>query len=454
MKVIVQADVLIATLLGEQQINAEQQYRKNTFCLLTEVDGNSVAYNVLSGEMVELTLEETAFLQKEDSAYTEALSELIKKWFLVPVEHDDMKLSDEIKEFAKLFNKQDGISSYTIFTTTDCNARCFYCFELGQKRIPMSAQVAKDTVSFIIKNAPAKKKVDLRWFGGEPLYNAEAIDIITQGLEEAGITFASSMTSNGYLFDDSTVQKAVEKWKLSTVQITLDGMEETYNRIKAYIYINDKSAFAVVTDNIERLLKKGVYVMVRLNLSEQNKEELYELIDWLRSRFDGQKRFSIYVHQLFDHEADQQNVPERIKLAEEVIKMEEYILQNSVLSEKALHKGMQKNHCMADNPGAIAIMPDGILGKCEHFSEEDYVGTIYEGITRPEKIAEFSARENNMVMCAGCLAYPVCIRLKKCPDVSHGYCDIKTRITTEAKLAHKVKYIYRQITNKQKEGSA
>ena len=95
--------------------------------------------------------------------------------------------------------KSNEITGYTIFPTTDCNARCFYCFELGRSRIKMSIETAQKVVQYI-KAHCGGKKVNISWFGGEPLFHQEAIDTICDGLRAEGVEFASTMVSNGYLF--------------------------------------------------------------------------------------------------------------------------------------------------------------------------------------------------------------------------------------------------------------
>ncbi|MEI3172875.1 MAG: radical SAM protein [Lachnospiraceae bacterium] len=129
----------------------------------------------------------------------------------------------------------EHITSYTIFTTTDCNARCFYCYEMGRSRIPMSDETAHKAAAYIAAHCGGEK-VHLHWFGGEPLFNKQVIDIICTDLAEKGIVYESMIISNGYLFDGATVEQAVSHWKLKNVQITLDGTEEIYNRSKAFIY--------------------------------------------------------------------------------------------------------------------------------------------------------------------------------------------------------------------------
>ena len=134
--------------------------------------------------------------------------------------------SDHVRFILRTMQKEpEHITTYTIFTTTDCNARCFYCYEMGRSRIPMSDETAYKAATYIAAHCGGEK-VHLHWFGGEPLFNKQVIDIICTDLTEKGIIYDSMMISNGYLFDKDTVEQAVSHWKLKSVQITLDGTEE------------------------------------------------------------------------------------------------------------------------------------------------------------------------------------------------------------------------------------
>ncbi len=164
------------------------------------------------------------------------------------------------------------ITDYTIFTTTDCNARCFYCFEKNAARIPMSPGSAEKTAGFIAGHCGGNE-VSISWFGGEPLYNMEAIDIICRGLRERGIPFNSKIVSNGYLFDREIIGRAKVDWELRSVQITLDGTEDVYNKAKAYIY-KGVNAFRRVIGNIHLLLDAGIAVDIRLNIDTYNADNL------------------------------------------------------------------------------------------------------------------------------------------------------------------------------------
>jgi hypothetical protein len=114
------------------------------------------------------------------------------------------------------------------------------------------------------------------------------------------------MTSNGYLFDAETVQRAKELWQLKNVQITLDGREKTYNLVKRYIYDN-VNAFERVLKNIELLTAAGIHVAIRLNVDKHNIEEMLLLLPLLHERFGDNKYLSVYSHELFGERSPEDN---------------------------------------------------------------------------------------------------------------------------------------------------
>ena len=75
-----------------------------------------------------------ALLSPEEAQKTEKnpafVPELVAKWFAVPMDHDDRQLAKEVRAVGKMQeNPVRSIKGFTILTTTDCNARCFYCYE-------------------------------------------------------------------------------------------------------------------------------------------------------------------------------------------------------------------------------------------------------------------------------------------------------------------------------------
>ncbi len=411
MKQILGANEAILGILGQPKA-ARGAVRMLHYCLPVEVPEGVLLFNLLTRELLLLSQEE--FAGAMDNPV------LRQKWFVAPEETTDKKLVDLVRWIQKSMKKPGkNINNYTILTTTDCNARCFYCYEMGRTRTPMSDETALKTAAFIKENAGGRP-VRIGWFGGEPLYNHRAMDLICGSLRENGVEFRSTMISNGYLFDDEMVVRAAD-WNLKRVQITLDGTEEVYNRCKAFIY-REGSPYQVVIGNIDRLLRNRIAVTVRMNLDFHNAEDLMDLVEELAHRFGGRPGLRVYPHLIFD-----ENTPWDSRYSLE--KWTELYRIKSQLEEKIQSLGLKarsggrllrrlpENHCMADADNAIVITPDGHLGVCEHYSETELIGHLDSPARDRAVIDSFRQRCEEIPECAACFYYPECLRLKKCPDI-------------------------------------
>ncbi len=271
-----------------------------------------------------------------------------------------------------------GLNTFTILPTTECNARCYYCYEADCKKQKKNKKTAHDVADFIKKNIKSNKAY-LRLFGGEPLVAQDKIDIICKDLLESNIEISSDIISNGYLFDDNTVNKAKELWNLQFAQITLDGTEKTYNDVKNYVDKSEPSPFFRVIDNIEKLLQKGIRVHIRINITEDNVEDVTRLIEFLSERFEayknvnaeqGHRLLTVYVHtifqEIFDNEGTFNNEENLKNIYEREFKLESLIKSNNLGVKLALPRFIRANHCMADNACNAVILPDGGLTICEH----------------------------------------------------------------------------------------
>lgn len=411
---------VLSKLLKDQRLQEGASYRLMHFVVQQSVEEGLLLYNVLTRAVVLLSPEEGQMLEGNPSS----IPELISKWFVVPLDHDDRKLAKEVRAVGKMLEKKHkGISDYTILTTTDCNAHCFYCYEKGRKRISMKEETAEKVAAFIIRNAQ-DGKVSLRWFGGEPLYNKSPISVICQRIKAAGIDYNSAMVSNGYLFDDATIAEAMGLWNLEKVQVTLDGSEEVYNRSKAFIYA-EGSAYRRVLGNIHHLLDSGIQVSVRLNIGRHNADNLLELADILTAEFGGQKLFGVYSHTLFGASSKELEVSptdgQRLELFEARMRLQEKLKGGKIAIKGKLPRALKLHRCMADNDASIVILPDGHLGKCEHYSDDHWIGHL-TSLKRNEKVlADFKRLREEIDACADCPLYPDCFRLALCEVAVHCY---------------------------------
>lgn len=406
-------------LLKKQKVKAGEQYRPMYYVVEQPVDEGLLLYHTMTKALLLLTPEE-AEVYKTNPA---DLQELIGLWFLVPLSHDDRLLSRQIRDVAKMLEKKSAaITSYTIMTTTDCNARCFYCYEKGRARMPMSKETAERTADYIINHCQ-DKKVTLRWFGGEPLYNKPVITLICKKLKDFGIDYHSTMVSNGYLFDDDTIKEAKEEWLLQKVQITLDGTEKTYNRSKAYIY-KGVNAYQRVISNIHRLQDTDIQVSIRLNIDMHNAVNLSELADELHKEFSNPEGISVYLHALFEEVQGSKaihNDDKRKFVFDQIYNIETQLKDYGFTRSIRLNRQVKINRCMADNAHSILIVPNGHIGKCEHYSDDHFVSHINHDKWDNNMLSCFRETQPEIEACATCFNYPNCIRLKLCKDNPNCY---------------------------------
>ena len=420
MKVIQETAKIFNTVIGEQKITNDAKYRLLVFCIHLKYDNDvNLIFNNLTKEMVVLTDYEYAFLTNENISISESfIQELIKKWFLVPIDHDDYKLSQQVVSLARQFTDKSYINSFTVTTTTACNARCFYCFEAGAKVSTMSADTALDVAKYIIENSKGNY-FNITWFGGEPLCNKNAMNIISKYLKENNADFSSYMITNGYLFNKETIAQEKELWNLKQLQITLDGMPDTYRKVKNYVN-GDKDPFTRVINNIEDLLKCGIKVIARINMDRHNEEELYKLVDLLHNRFSKYEKFSLYAHLLFEESGFtplKRSDDQRLDIADKFAKLSEYIYSLKLYGKiRFVSNDVKKSFCMADNCQAIMISPEGKIGKCEHFVDSKFIGSIYE-----PKVQEIWDDYFYEKKCEICPCQPSCLQLKSCPENSVCY---------------------------------
>lgn len=409
MKIIRKTHELFLQVVNNMNVNnISTKYRCCNYVLSLETKEGLLLWNTLTMCLVYLDdINERQWL--EGNICINEYNELIKLWFYVAKDLDEEEIYKNIiteNRKIKILN-----TKYTILTTLHCNARCPYCYERHGKFIKrtMSEKISKDVVNFILKNNTAKD-IRLDWLGGEPLLNHRSIDIICEELKKQKICFTSNLTTNGFEITPQIIDKAKNLWNLKSIQITLDGTEKNYNKIKNYI-VSSKNPYQVVLSNIEQILNTEIRLSIRLNLSSENVDDLIELIDQLIQRFPNTNKYLIYVCLLEEetHIADKNEMEKNI---ENWTKISEK-LWNLGFQQKLLEEDWPVNKCIADNDNCHVISPIGNLYRCEEIESEDIVGNIYDGIIN-NKIVEKWKQTNKSDICHTCPINPVCYNLLHC----------------------------------------
>lgn len=437
----------VIDIVGAQLIQQSCALRKSSFYYEVKEKDGYVLHNTLTKEIL--------FVDEEEYHDDSIKNVLAEKWFYVPSEFDEMNFVDDIRNVIKYTLCQpSGFVSYIILPTTDCNARCFYCFEANSKKITMTDQMVGKVIDYIDRTRSKDSKLSLQWFGGEPLMNKNAINTICLSLTERKIEFGSSMISNGYLFDEKTIDDAKKKWNLSNVQITLDGTEKTYNRVKSYIY-KDVNAYKRVLDNIDNLLASEIRVSVRLNIDAYNMKDIRCLVNELALRFKGRKGFTIYSHTLFENIGKCGGFIRTDERRKEICDFQKS-LENEIVSlglaqnkHHVIERKFKDHFCMADSSGSIVILPDGHLTKCESCLDGDYVGHIDDGCLNETMLAKYSRHCEKLEECRTCILYPECIKLEVCHEA--GTCHKEFRDKRISDLKDAIIYEYNAFCEHEKE---
>lgn len=442
MKTVVEPRKDITDLWGKQRIREQDVYRLMRYVLRVDHDGKVLLHNVVTRQFVLLTDEEAEWLLKLPAKPVEPIKELIENHFLVPEGFNEYRSVNQLRKIYQTRSTGEAINHFVILPTTFCNAHCFYCYESDYPRVHMTKETASKVVEFIAKSRK-NESVSINWFGGEPLVGMARIDQISQELTDRGIPFESSMISNGYLFDESVIEKAVKLWKLNHVQITLDGTEDIYNQTKAYVSVKD-NPFLRVLRNIDLLSNNHVYVAIRLNMDYYNKDDIRELIEQLGERYSGNDYIRVYVNVLFNnqgYEPVHHSEEERIDLLNIVDDYTGRLIELKLGGNRRSVPSLVFSQCMADNPHTVEIQPNGSFCRCEHESVLDSYGNLDEGILDPQKPVAWKESFERTDYCHDCVMYPSCYLLLHCMNADEP-CVENLRVRAQRQYVEKLRSVY------------
>ena len=417
-------------ILVDKFWNTKEYHKIGVFRLMSyimRVDYENEVYllNIVTGQLVRLSRDETELVESLPADYSPIMDTLIKNYYIVPIEFDEHQKVVGIRELLRKMEdakRGSAINVFTILPTTACNARFWYCFEHGIEPVSMSEQTADDVIEFI-KNNSKGQKVFLRWFGGEPTVASARIDQISLGLKRNGVSFTSRMTTNGYLFDETMINRAKELWNLNSVRITLDGTEKNYNRIKSYVNSKD-NPYRRVMRNIALFIENGITVELRLNFDKSNYADFYELLESLEPQYRDNHLLKFFAHQINDYTREiDENESANIEswFNDKIAEFNNLSRAKGMLSESDRLPSLNFFRCDAAKKNAITITPEGNLVNCpEKIQPELFVGSIKSGIVN-EELAQSWRKAADYDKCNKCVLFPKCVRFERCSGKDKCY---------------------------------
>ena len=437
---------------GPQKKQEGKKYRLCKLLVFDEYDGVKLIYNGLTQSMASVNeAEYQAFLNME--VEKDFVDFMFRNYFMVEEDVNEAELIFKYRKEHEIpfdENYLKNPTSFTILTTTSCNARCFYCYEKGVKKKTMTPETAEKIAKYIIDKYPkdSNKTVSIGWFGGEPTVNTKVMDVICGKLKEAGIKFSSHFTTNAYLMDEEMCKRAVNDWNVNNAQVTIDGTERIYNRAKNYVYDQEKegSPFERIISNLNTMIKFGIGISIRMNMDMYNYEDIDKLVDILKERVnDPKKRMSAYCYPLFDGYGVSRGFDAEFALFEKVDLITKKIEKVGLAGNGGVRgRSIQVHHCMVDGGNEVLFSPDGHMGLCEHYTESEFFGHIDD----PDNIdwdvvKSFKEQITDYDICRDCGKLPDCIKLKMCEDLRD--CDEAKKMWQQNRLRSEMRTEYKKF---------
>jgi len=155
---------------------------------------------------------------------------------------------------------ENSLTSLVLTLTTGCNLACTYCYKEDLARPGVAGHLSPDhaerAVDLLIRESGARKRVNLTFFGGEPLTVLPLVRRVVAHAErrgrESGKEFDFSLTTNATLLNDDIIDfLAAHRFALT---VSMDGPEAIHDRNRRTL--GGSGTHAVVAERARRLLER------------------------------------------------------------------------------------------------------------------------------------------------------------------------------------------------------
>lgn len=382
-------------------------------------DGTLILFNFFTGALAVFDDDSTSVVRESLTSNNVATipdefrEAFIEDGYLVENSRDENAAISSLAQ-----KRQDWTNEFflSVVLNLDCNFRCFYCFEKHTKE-HMSDEVAGRVISMIQRNSGQMERLSIDWYGGEPLLSSKQLqttnDAIIKVSRQAGIKYDFSITTNGYLLSREVIDY-LQGSPLSYLQITLDGPPQTHNESR--ILKNGDPTFDVILQNIKNAVAHDIDIMVRVNITDGNVDQITELYE-IMEREGLKNRLFLRLKPVVSSPA---NPCHECCLTEASLgfKMTD-IYRQAAEAGWVIFPYVDYLQCMgfciAEYPRHFIIDPQGNLYKCgELFDEKERVGFLGEqGEININNQPEFDrwVKKNPLSFpeCRECPVLPICM---------------------------------------------
>lgn len=321
---------------------------------------------------------------------------------------------------------------YTLCITQRCNMDCTYCY-IGKKRARMSLPLARDIVDFIFDNTPAEEKIDVGFFGGEPLLEFELIAAITEVIEShprfGAHPVDMAIVTNGTIFND-TIAEFVNTHNMGFT-VSCDGPSQVQDLFRRFP--DGTGTSPVVENTIRRALAAFSFVPVNAVYHPRTLHHLPQTVAYL----SGLGVRQIYLSPDFSASWTQEDAALLAavygRIAEQYI---DYYRAHdphfiSLIDSKIvvlLRGGYDPLERCRMGRGEFAFTPDGRIYPCERLigsgQDEHCIGHVGDGLPREKLPCEMARGRSINSECLSCGIRDYCMNWCGCSNYfSSGHYD-------------------------------
>lgn len=306
-----------------------------------------------------------------------------------------------------VMERKTVVKALCLHIAHDCNLACKYCFaeegEYHGNRCLMSAEVGKKALDFLVRSSQNRRNLEVDFFGGEPLLNFKVIkEIVEYGRsleEEWNKKFRFTLTTNGVLVNQEVIDFCEKE--MSNVVLSLDGRKEVHDAMRPFR--GGKGSYERILPRLQDFAKAR----------EKNHQDYFVRGTFTRHNLDFTDDVLHFAEKGFTKLSMEPAVgPEDTDWAvrpEDVerVKEEYERLADALLAREEAGEGVNFFHFMIDlgqgpciskrlsgcgsGTEYLAVTPEGDFYPCHQFVgiPEFKLGSVFEGITKPEIQGEF-----------------------------------------------------------------
>jgi uncharacterized protein len=330
-----------------------------------------------------------------------------------------------LDELAGLEMGSQALKAICLNVSHDCDLRCRYCFAgtgaFGGQRLNMPAETARRAIDFLLDNSPGRQRVEVDFFGGEPLLNLPVVkETVEYGEKQAaakGKEIRFTLTTNGMLLDDETA--AYLNDKMFNLVLSLDGRPEVNDRMRTSL--DGNSVYDTVLPRFQQMAKlRGErQYYVRGTYTSYNRDFFEDVRHLVEAGFDRVSVEPVVADSHFPYALQPGDLPELFSQYEQLAdyycelyptnqRFEFYHFNLSLLQGQCLSKRL--TGCGSGGE-YLAVTPNGDIYPCHQFvGREEYKLGCLDDDSLDESIQSSFRRAHvlNKLDCRRCWARFFC----------------------------------------------